>query len=71
MWRACQNQLPTKVNLLKICIVTYFSCPNCDIDEETIAQILWSCPLVMGVLGGRGDEWKKIKKITCSRFDFL
>jgi hypothetical protein len=51
LWRACQNLLPTKQNLLKKGVVEDDLCPCCKIQEESIIHALWSCPSAQDVWG--------------------
>jgi len=51
LWRACQNLLPTKQNLLKKHVVKDDLCPYCKIQEESILHALWSCPSAQDVWG--------------------
>jgi hypothetical protein len=44
MWRACQNLLPTKDNLLRRKVVQEPYCPICGLEPETVYHILWDCP---------------------------
>jgi len=43
LWRACNNILPTKENLLRRKIVTDPFCPLCGREVETSGHVLWSC----------------------------
>jgi hypothetical protein len=45
LWRACQNILPTKKNLLKRCIVKEPSCPICGIDGGSLLHIFGAAHL--------------------------
>jgi hypothetical protein len=45
-WRACQNILPTRVNLFQRKVVDDCSCPCCGSEEETTIHAVWSCPAV-------------------------
>jgi len=44
IWKACNDLLPTKMNLLKCGVVSDALCPICTRDDETVNHILWSCP---------------------------
>lgn len=43
LWRAINNCLPTKLNLLKRKIVESSMCPICSREVESITHSLWSC----------------------------
>jgi hypothetical protein len=45
LWRACQNILPTKKNLLKRCIVKEPSYPICGIDGGSLPHIFGAAHL--------------------------
>jgi len=49
MWRACNNLLPTKVNLFHRRVVSDKVCPLCGVDEEIVIHALWSCPAAQDV----------------------
>jgi ribonuclease HI/ribosomal protein L37AE/L43A len=51
-WRACQNILPTRENLVRKKITQDPSCPICGQEDETIAHTLWYCPSAQDVWGG-------------------
>jgi hypothetical protein len=61
MWRACNDLLPTRSNLVKRGIIHEAQCPFCEKDEETVEHILWSCPSAQ-------DVWscgpRKLQKAT-------
>jgi hypothetical protein len=44
LWRACNNILPTKENLLKKEEVNDDLCLICNRDQETAQHVLWECP---------------------------
>jgi ribonuclease HI len=48
-WRACQNILPTRDNLVRKKIIDDAGCPICGREDETISHILWSCPSAQDV----------------------
>jgi hypothetical protein len=50
LWRACQNLLPFKQNLLRKSVVDNALCPCCNLVEESIVHALWNCP-------GPQDVW--------------
>jgi hypothetical protein len=51
MWRACQNILPTKDNLVKRKIIQDPFCPICGLEQEISFHILWDCPSARDVWG--------------------
>jgi hypothetical protein len=61
MWKACYNLLPTKMDLFRRGVVIDSLCLICLREDETVNQILWSCPSVQ-------DVWrcgpKKLQKGT-------
>ncbi|XP_059436134.1 uncharacterized protein LOC132169065 [Corylus avellana] len=59
IWQSCNNLLPTKTNLFRRRVVPNKSCPICDIDEETIEHILWSCPSAKDVWGNGTTKIQK------------
>lgn len=67
VWRACHNLLPTKANLLKQKVINSASCPICNLAEETVEHIVWSCP-------SASDVWScgpiKIQKSACYNRNF-
>jgi hypothetical protein len=59
MWRACQNILPTKDNLLQRKIVIDPLCPICKRDAETIFHALWACPTAEDIWGASKSKFQK------------
>jgi hypothetical protein len=51
LWRACQNALPTKQNLLRKGVVENDLCPCCQSDVESIIHAVWCCPGAQDVWG--------------------
>jgi hypothetical protein len=51
LWRACQNILPTKDNLLKRGVVKEVNCIFCSNNTKTGGHILWDCLSAMDVWG--------------------
>lgn len=51
LWRACNNILPTKQNLLKRRIVEEDRCPCCTIEEESTDDVLKYYPAAQDVWG--------------------
>jgi hypothetical protein len=59
MWRACNDLLPTKCNLLKRKMVKESMCPCCCREEETVVHVLWSCPAAQDVWGSGSTIFQK------------
>jgi hypothetical protein len=51
LWRACQNVLPTKQNLLRKGVVDNDLCPCCHSEVESVIHALWECPGAQDVWG--------------------
>jgi hypothetical protein len=51
MWKACQNILPTKDNLVKRKIIQDPLCLICGLESKTSFHILWDCPSARDVWG--------------------
>jgi hypothetical protein len=51
IWRACQNVLPTKQNLLRKGVVENDLCPCCHSEVESVIHALWECPGAQDVWG--------------------
>jgi hypothetical protein len=51
LWRACQNLLLIKQNLLKKGVMKDDLCPCCKFQEESILHALWSCLSAQDVWG--------------------
>jgi hypothetical protein len=51
LWRACQNVLPTKQNLLRKGVVENDLCPCCHSEVESVIHVLWECPGAQDVWG--------------------
>nr|POE91849.1 putative ribonuclease h protein [Quercus suber] len=68
VWRAGNNALPTRVNLVRRHILTDSMCPECMNQPEDTMHALWSCPKLQ-------DMWKvNFNKLvtdtsSCSSFD--
>jgi hypothetical protein len=59
LWRACQNLLPTKQNLLKKGVMKDDLCPCCKFQEESILHALWSCLSAKDVWGSGSMVFQK------------
>jgi ribonuclease HI len=51
LWRACNNILPTKINLHRRKIVTDQLCPMCNSNAESNGHVLWRCDSAKAVWG--------------------
>jgi hypothetical protein len=49
VWKACNNLLPTKANLLRRKVVDNALCPIYLREEETKEHLLWECPSAFDV----------------------
>lgn len=49
VWRACNNALPTMVNLHRHQIVSNVSCNLCNDQPEDILHAVWFCKEISGV----------------------
>ena len=68
MWRACNDLLPTKVNLYRRKIVDDDKCPICNMEGESVCHILWTCPSAMDVWG---VSIRQFHKCSFREDDFL
>jgi len=59
LWRACNNLLPTKLNLKHKRVVEDALCPICGREEEDTAHVLWCCPGAQDVWGGDASTFHK------------
>ncbi|KAK3217989.1 hypothetical protein Dsin_011959 [Dipteronia sinensis] len=60
VWRACENWIPTRTNLLLRKVPSDSICPCCDQKAETTMHALWCCPLlrpIREVCGFTKDCW--------------
>lgn len=51
LWRACQNLLPTKQNLIRKGVGVDDLCPCYMLEVESMIHVLWSCPGAQDVWG--------------------
>lgn len=51
-WRACQNILPTRENLLHMKIIEDSSCELCQQDIELVLHVLWGCGVAQDLWAG-------------------
>ncbi|XP_042942726.1 uncharacterized protein LOC122276900 [Carya illinoinensis] len=68
IWRACQESLPTQLNLFKTKIVKVPLCPICSREEESILHTLWNCEVVKDVWGQCS---MRLQKSTCSQLPMV
>jgi hypothetical protein len=59
VWRACNNLLPTRDNLLQRKVVNDLRCPICNLESETTYHILWGCPFARDVWGASSRVFQK------------
>ena len=52
MWRACNDILPTQINLVKRGIINGDKCPICTREVETAIYVLWGCVAITDVWAG-------------------
>lgn len=60
IWRACQNLLPTKENLMRRKVVNDPMCHICSLEVETTFHIIWGCPSAQDVLGQVLESSKRV-----------
>jgi hypothetical protein len=59
IWRACNNLLPTKMNLMHKRVIEEAICPICGREEEDTVHVLWNCPGARDVWGGDASSFQK------------
>jgi hypothetical protein len=68
LWKACRNVLATKENLHRRTIISDPLCPICELENESVGHILWSC-------GSAKDVWlesiRKIQKSSNAEKEFI
>ncbi|XP_042942883.1 uncharacterized protein LOC122277065 [Carya illinoinensis] len=65
LWRACQDSLPTQLNLFKRKIASDPLCPLCCREEESTMHVLWNCEAAK-------DVWSPCsKKLQKSRSSYM
>lgn len=67
LWRACNNILPTKENLMRRKIVSGPTCPLCGRETETSGHALWSCDAARAVWS---ESPRAIQKCAIEANDF-
>ena len=67
-WRACQEILPTRLNLVKRRIIHDDVCPNCTRLPESTVHALWDCGVAVDVWAGSS---LKIQKCTHGQADMI
>ncbi|KAF5447618.1 hypothetical protein F2P56_033158 [Juglans regia] len=66
VWRAVSDLLPTRKNLWKKKIVEDPLCPICNLNEETISHVMWSCPATVDVWGDTRSPISKWPSGDCN-----
>ena len=67
MWRAGNNSLPTRANLVKRKVLDDALCQECKLYAEDTLQAIWSCPKLI-------DTWKvhfdqlKVDAVHCASY---
>uniref|UniRef100_A0A7N2LID0 Reverse transcriptase zinc-binding domain-containing protein n=1 Tax=Quercus lobata TaxID=97700 RepID=A0A7N2LID0_QUELO len=64
IWRACSDILPTSTNLCRRRIPVASTCTICQQQEETVAHVLWECPLARNVWGMVKGQLQKCNSET-------
>jgi len=59
VWRACQNILPSRVNLFRRKVIEEAKCPCCEVEDETLIHALWTCPAAQDVWGSKTSPFHK------------
>lgn len=59
VWRACQNILPTRMNLYRRKIIEEAKCPCCEVEDETLIHALWTCPAAQDIWGSKMSHFQK------------
>jgi ribonuclease HI len=67
LWRACNNLLPTRVNLRRRGMKLEESCVICGHEPESILHVLWECPSAQDVWGVCD---RSIQKMSIEGADF-
>ena len=67
-WRACNDILPTKYNLVKRKIITDDKCHICTREVESVTHALWGCAAVQDVWAG---SISKLQKGVSAFSDFM
>jgi len=59
VWRACNDILPTQINLVKRRIINEDKCPICTREVEIAIYVLWGCVAVTDVWAGSIPKLQK------------
>jgi len=59
IWRACNELLPTRVNLVRRKVTEMKACPCCEIGDEDALHALWLCPAARDVWGSSVSVFQK------------
>lgn len=68
LWRACCDFLPSKVNLVRRKILQVATCPNCNLEPETITHALWLCQMLDSLWL---PQFAKLKEATSPLTSFI
>jgi hypothetical protein len=49
IWRACNEVLPTRCNLIRRKAIEIKKCPCCEVEDEDAIHALWVCPAAKDV----------------------
>jgi hypothetical protein len=71
MWRACNDILPTRLNLLKRRVIDDGRCPWCNFEEETTAHAIWFCPAAKDVWNADHSIFHKCAFVDQSFLDIF
>lgn len=67
-WRACQNALPTRENLVRCKVVKDGCCQICGLETESVAHVLWQCGVVQDIWAG---SIRKLQKSITGQPEFM
>jgi ribonuclease HI len=59
IWRACNEILPTRVNLVRRRVTELKACPCCEMEDEDALHAMWLCPAARDVWGNSGSVFQK------------
>jgi ribonuclease HI len=59
IWRACNELLPTRVNLARRRVIEMKACPCCEREDEDALHALWLCPAARDVWGSSVSCFQK------------
>ena len=67
-WRACQNALPTRENLVRCKVVKDGCCQICGLETESVAHVLWQCGVGQDIWAG---SIRKLQKSITGQPEFM